>query len=96
MAKTPTKGKSRVLKHEEVEFSGEPVRVAVAKTALQEEAPGPSRQVRAEPEVVPERAEDGTIERITVRCTCGRETVINCDYLDEGGDQDEPDEQQDA
>jgi hypothetical protein len=38
----------------------------------------------AEPQVDITRASDGTIEAITVRCTCGRETTLHCEYPDEG------------
>jgi len=37
-----------------------------------------------EPHVDIVRGPDGTIEAITVRCTCGRETTLHCEYQEEG------------
>jgi len=48
-----------------------------------------SAQNGDEPEVHLVRAEDGTVTQITVRCPCGRETTLHCEYPDHGGD-DEP------
>ena len=42
-------------------------------------------KAQAQPEVTASRAEDGTIQSLTVRCTCGREIPLQCEYLD-GGD----------
>ena len=42
-------------------------------------------KAQAQPEVTVSKAEDGAIQTVTVRCTCGREIPLQCEYLD-GGD----------
>jgi hypothetical protein len=46
--------------------------------------PAPSADTDGQPEVKAVRNDDGTIEQITVRCPCGRETTIQCEYLVQG------------
>ena len=70
-------------------------RVALGQTAARVPAgqlPRPARRP-AEPDGEPEvrliRADDGTVTQITVRCPCGRETTLDCQYPDHG-EGDEP------
>ena len=75
--------RSKVLKSDHVTLTEQKVRV-----------PGGAELSRAdidltfgkhsEPHVDITREPDGTIEAITVRCTCGREITLHCEYPDEG------------
>jgi len=83
MMESQSKGRARLLRRDRVALNPEAVHVA-ASPPKSRGGQSPEH-VRAEPEIIPIRAEDGTIEMITVRCTCGRDIHISCDYLDEGG-----------
>ncbi len=79
------RGRSRLLTGDDISFSRRSVTIAVSS------APGvagarPTGTGPAQPEVIPVGAEDGKIDMITVRCTCGREITITCDYAQEGGE----------
>ena len=50
--------------------------------------PAAAPSAAQEPEVEVIRADDGTIRAITVRCTCGRQITLQCDYVEEGDHQD--------
>ena len=83
MDETSAKGKGRLLKGDQISLSPDAVHVHVSQIKIHRPAK-PQEPVRHAPEVSTARAEDGTIRTITVRCTCGREIQITCDYLDEG------------
>jgi len=80
------RGKGGLLKQNEVAFAREPVTVPAGNIPAR-----PPAADRAEPdadgrpEVRLHRAEDGTVRAITVRCPCGREVTLQCEYLDDGG-----------
>jgi len=77
-----SRNEAKVLKAREVSAGAEAVDIPVG---------GPTRPRLArpapddEPEIHLERAPDGTILSIEVRCPCGRVTTLRCEYLDEEG-----------
>lgn len=48
-------------------------------------APEPESRAEEEPSVELHRGPDGTVSAITVRCSCGNEITLQCEYLGEGG-----------
>jgi len=84
MAEELLQGKARLLKGKHVTLGREPARVAIPETCARRGEASPARERRREMTVTPQRREDGTIEAITVRCMCGREITLMCDYQDGG------------
>ena len=82
MTKTPNKNGSKVLKSEQVNLGKKSVSINCASASCQPAGGGASGGP-TQPEVIPNRSADGKISTITVRCSCGREIHINCDYLEE-------------
>lgn len=71
-----------MLKAREVSVGADSVEIPVGGSAQ----PRPPRpEPDGEPEINLERASDGTILSIEVRCPCGRVTTLRCEYLDEEG-----------
>ncbi len=93
MRKTYAASKGGLLKQQGVDFGEEPVPVPVAAlpaaTPRREAAPVPTdpagEHLEGDPQVHLHRAEDGSVRAITVRCPCGREITMQCEYIDEGG-----------
>ncbi|KPK66191.1 MAG: hypothetical protein AMK73_00875 [Planctomycetes bacterium SM23_32] len=77
-------GRERLLKGHRVQVLQEAVQVPVGRLPVRQTAPEPSRGDVGEPEVQMVRADDGTIQQITIRCTCGRQTTLQCEYLTQG------------
>jgi hypothetical protein len=83
MAEAPLAGRDGLFKRERVVFDQQPAGVPVG--AL------PSRKGHAagadlgtEPEVKVVKAADGTVQQIIVRCACGREITLHCEYFGRG------------
>ncbi len=71
-----------MLKAGEVSVGAEAVDIPVGRPA------GPQRRAASpegDPEIRLDRAPDGTIRRIEVRCPCGRITTLRCEYAQEQG-----------
>jgi hypothetical protein len=71
----------RLLKQDQVTLGQTAARVPAGQL------PRPTRppaEPHGEPEVHLTRADDGTVIQITVRCPCGRETTLQCQYPDQG------------
>jgi len=79
-----TNGKDALIGRDGVAM-GEGAAVVPAGSLPRPAAAPPAAQ---EPEVEVVRADDGTIRAITVRCTCGRQITLQCDYIEEEGHQD--------
>lgn len=75
---------TRVVKAKRVTYTEKVVNVRVGQIP-RELLSRASGTARAQPEVTVSKAEDGTIQSVTVRCTCGREIPLQCEYLG-GGD----------
>ncbi|MGD2175585.1 MAG: hypothetical protein PVJ27_09295 [Candidatus Brocadiaceae bacterium] len=73
----------RVIKAGEVAFGSEPARIPVGDVAPRHR---PQPAVEEEPEINIDRAEDGTVRTIEVRCTCGRTISLQCEYFEQGGE----------
>lgn len=83
MAKRDSTGRECVLKESRVVFDGGVVSIPVGEVRPKR-PPAPSADTDEQPDVKAVRSDDGTIEQITVRCPCGRETTIQCEYLVQG------------
>ena len=80
MPDQPTDQRGRLFKGGQTAVGREDVKIPAGRL------PAPTRGARAAgggqpPEIGTVLAADGTIEQITVRCSCGEEIVIQCDYL---------------
>jgi hypothetical protein len=84
MGKTSNLSKGGLLKQGSVAIGREPVKVPVGHVPARRPA-APAAHPEGEPEVQLLRAEDGSVRAITVRCTCGREISLQCEYLENGG-----------
>ena len=78
----------RVLKAGEVLLGQEAVEVPVGELGLKRPA---APAYEGEPDIEVERADDGTVRAIRVRCPCGRVTTLQCEYLEQGGENDSKD-----
>ncbi len=79
--------KNRVVEAENVQMGKEAASIPVGEVRR-----APSRaEPEGEPEVQVERAEDGTVRTIKVRCTCGRTVELACEYFQQGGDHEQAD-----
>ncbi|MFO7956036.1 MAG: hypothetical protein R6X33_02930 [Candidatus Brocadiia bacterium] len=77
-----SRSEAKVLKAREVSVGADAVEIPVGGPArLRPPRPAPDD----DPEINLERASDGTILSIEVRCPCGRVTTLRCEYLDEEG-----------
>jgi hypothetical protein len=83
MAEGGSTGRECVLKETQVVFDDGVVSVPVGEIR-RKRSPAASTDTDEQPEVKAVRNDDGTIEQITVRCPCGRETTIQCEYLVQG------------
>jgi len=81
-------GEKRVIKADDVLLGEEAVQVPLREPQL---VRAPDRPAEGEPEVSATHAEDGTVQTIEVRCPCGRVTVLQCDYSEQGAE-DEPED----
>lgn len=70
-----------LLKQHAVAYRREAVKVPVARRNPRRPAPAAG----GEPTVDLHRGPDGAVQAITVRCTCGKEITLQCEYLGEGG-----------
>jgi hypothetical protein len=84
MTKAFNPGRGGLLKQGTVAIGREPIRVPVAHMPPRRPAAAAAHP-EGEPQVQLHRADDGSVRAITVRCTCGREVTLQCEYLDEGG-----------
>jgi hypothetical protein len=75
--------RSKVLKSESVTLKEQKVKIPTGEGTHRPEVDLNFGKA-SEPHVDIVRGDDGTIEAILVRCTCGRETTLHCEYLDEG------------
>ncbi len=86
-----------LLKQRGVDFDRKPVAVPVGNLPASAGRPaaGPpakagspaGEHLEGDPQVHLHRGEDGSVQAITVRCPCGREITMQCEYIDEGGTQ---------
>ena len=82
--------KGAILKEDQVVVRSAPVSVPPGditrpRPRAADTAPG----APDEPELNVIRAADGTIQSIHVRCPCGREISLQCEYVTDGGGEDE-------
>jgi hypothetical protein len=75
-------GRGRLLKQNEVAPGAGTVSVPAAQLPRPREAPAATG---GQPEVKLVRGPDGTVQQIRVRCPCGRETTLQCEYPVSGG-----------
>lgn len=76
-------GRNGLLRREQVLFNQKPAAVPVGALP-QRKRHSAAGDAPGEPEVRVTKAQDGTIEQITVRCPCGREITLQCEYLSRG------------
>lgn len=74
--------RGRLLKQSNVTLGQTAARVPAGQ--MPRAVPPPPAARDGEPEIRLTRAADGTITQITVRCPCGRETTLHCQYPDLG------------
>lgn len=84
IGKATSMGKGGLLKQGTVAFGREAIKVPVGQMPARRHAPSAAHP-EGEPEVQLIRAEDGSVRAITVRCPCGREISLQCEYLGDGG-----------
>jgi hypothetical protein len=82
MEKTTAAGRGDLLKSKNVARAEGRFRVPVA--GMPETAQRPEPEPQADPAVELHRGPDGTVAAITVRCSCGEEITLQCEYLGEG------------
>lgn len=80
-------GRDPLVKAERTFVREEAVKIPAGSVPRTAPQPAPAD----DPEVSVVKADDGTIRVISVRCTCGREITLHCEYLREGGDDDRED-----
>ena len=74
-----------ILKQQQVIVRGEPVAIPSGGTAPRAEAPaGPPASDKPDVQLI--RADDGSVRSIRVRCACGREITLQCEYFADGGE----------
>ncbi len=77
-----TSRRKKVLKAHEVLLGQEAIEVPVGRLDVR---PASAPVPEGELEIEVERAEDGTVRAIQVRCPCGRVTTLQCEYFEQGG-----------
>jgi hypothetical protein len=83
VAKKPAAYRGAILAHQRVVSLGEPVRVPSGQIPQHRPSTANSAGVgNAEVDVATD--ERGVVQSITVRCSCGREVTLKCEYLPEG------------
>jgi hypothetical protein len=83
--KASTSGRGSLLKQQTVAFGREPVSVPAGSVPARPPAVPAPGSLEGEPHVQLHRDDDGSVRAITVRCSCGREITLQCEYLDDGG-----------
>jgi hypothetical protein len=83
MAQGSSAERARVLKRGQVVFGGGTAKVPVGGLP-RGRLLAANAETGGEPEVNVVRGADGTIEQITLRCPCGRETTLQCEYPAQG------------
>ncbi len=78
-----------VFRAHEVSLGTDAARVPVGEVVSRPKPP--PRQEEEDAQVELQRADDGTIRAIIVRCPCGRTTTLQCEYFDQGADDETPD-----
>ena len=79
----PTNDRNGLLKGDQISVGGSSVSVPPGQLPHRRKAKpvtGPG-----DPKIDVVRDDNGAIKQITVRCTCGREISLQCEYLSEGG-----------
>lgn len=89
MPQPGSRGRGALLRQDRVAFDRTPARVSAGPLPP---SCRPPAEPGGEPDVQLVRAPDGTVIQITVRCPCGRQTTLRCEYSDQG--ESEPDEPQ--
>ena len=91
MRKSHAHSRGGLLKQRSMDFDREPMPVPVsalpppARPSVPKPAAPADEHLEGDPQVHLHRAEDGSVRAITVRCPCGREITMQCEYIDEGG-----------
>ncbi len=78
-------GSNKLLKSEYIRLQKKAVRIPVGEAVCRQHKETPQKG-RTQPEVDFVKAQDGTVQSITVRCTCGRDITLQCEYLEDGGE----------
>ena len=84
MVHSSGRGATEVLDHDRVSFDAQACRIPVGEIPAAQPAAAPHEDGR---EAILDflRAQDGTVEAIIVRCLCGRELTLQCEYEEDGG-----------
>lgn len=80
--------RKRVIRAREVTVAKEVAKIPVRQVRR---APSSEPPPSGEPEINLERADDGTILAIDIRCACGRVITLRCEYLEQGGENEQAD-----
>ncbi len=91
MAEACAEGRHRLLKRDDVALRPEAARIPAPGLPRPSPAAPPQQDAPGEPEVSIVKADDGTVQRITVRCPCGREMTLECEYFAQGEDDESKD-----
>ena len=83
MDDNPVADKDGLLKAEHIVYDTAPMRVPQGSVASRAASARPE-QLGGEPDVDYIRDENGAVKSILIRCACGREITLQCEYL-EGG-----------
>lgn len=76
----PGKRSKNVFKGHELDICTDAAPVPVGDVP----SPAKSQHEEEDPEIQVDRGGDGTIRAITVRCSCGRVTTLECEYSEQG------------
>ncbi len=74
-----------VLTEDRIVVGREPVSVPSGRMPKPRKAPAPAETAH-EPQVQAVTGPDGSVHSILVRCTCGREITLQCEYFADGGE----------
>lgn len=85
MAEELPSRRDKLLKEHEVVFHEARANVPVGHLTHRK-GRSPRSDAAGEAEVKVTKSADGTVEQITVRCACGREITIQCEYSGRGDD----------
>jgi len=83
MGRSLSDDKNGLVKRDRVEPGAGPARVPVGDFARRRGRPTDA-DPGGEPDVKVARGDDGTVQQITVRCPCGREIILQCEYFGRG------------